>query len=73
MTADGLFQRLAFVRTLARDYKQAWNQLMWGYHHPIPDDLKAQPVHRAQRQADRQRAPDISRLPEIWHGVLTPR
>lgn len=36
MTADGLFQRLTFLRTLARDYAHAWNQLMWGYHKPVP-------------------------------------
>jgi hypothetical protein len=30
VTADGLFQRLAFVKTLARDVKHAANQFGWG-------------------------------------------
>jgi hypothetical protein len=31
VTADGLFQRLAFIRTLGRDYKQAWHALTAPY------------------------------------------
>src|SRR6266542_1548630 len=42
VTADGLFQRSAYIRTLARDYKQAWNELAWGYHRPITAARRAE-------------------------------
>lgn len=38
VTADGLFQKLAYVRTYARDVKDIFNQTGWGLHRPITDD-----------------------------------
>jgi hypothetical protein len=38
VTADGLFQKLAYVRTYARDVKDIVNQSGWGLHRPITDD-----------------------------------
>jgi hypothetical protein len=35
VTADGLFQRLAFMRTLQRDWVLAWKTLVAGYARPI--------------------------------------
>jgi hypothetical protein len=35
VTLDGLFQKLAYVRTYARDVKDIWNQTGWGLHRPI--------------------------------------
>jgi hypothetical protein len=38
VTADGLFQKLAYVRTYARDVKDLVNQSGWGLHRPITGD-----------------------------------
>jgi hypothetical protein len=35
MTADGLFQRLTFLRTLARDYAHAWSIVLQGFNKPL--------------------------------------
>jgi hypothetical protein len=35
VTADGLFQRVAFLRTLARDYSQAWSLVLKGFNKPL--------------------------------------
>jgi len=37
-TADGLFQRLAFIRTLERDYKLAWAAMANAYHKPRKEE-----------------------------------
>jgi hypothetical protein len=41
VTADGLFQKLAYVRTYARDVKDIVNQTGWGLHRPITGDERA--------------------------------
>jgi hypothetical protein len=48
MTADGLFQRLAFVRTLVRDYQLAWNALLNGWHKPLTTTESAALTKRAE-------------------------
>jgi hypothetical protein len=35
VTADGLFQRLVFLKTLKRDYKQAWGAITGPYSRPV--------------------------------------
>jgi AcrR family transcriptional regulator len=35
VTADGLFQRLAFLRTLQRDYAHAWSIILNGFSKPL--------------------------------------
>lgn len=40
VTADGLFQRLAYVRSLQRDYVYAWNTLKNAFDHPLTADDK---------------------------------
>jgi hypothetical protein len=35
MTADGLFQRLTFLKTLARDYAHAWSVVLQGFNKPL--------------------------------------
>lgn len=37
LTADGLFQRLAFISTLARDYQYAWRAIVKPYSKSITD------------------------------------
>jgi hypothetical protein len=48
MTADGLFQRLTFVRTLVRDYQLAWNALLNGWHKPLTTTESAALTKRAE-------------------------
>lgn len=40
VTADGLFQRFAYVRSFARDYKYAWNVIKKAYEKPLTDEEK---------------------------------
>lgn len=40
VTADGLFQRLAYIRTLERDYEQAWNVIKNAYDKPVTEEEK---------------------------------
>jgi hypothetical protein len=35
VTADGLFQRLAYIRTVVRDFQLTWNALLNGWHKPL--------------------------------------
>ncbi len=37
VTADGLFQRIALMRSIARDYNQVWTVLRQSYSHPLTD------------------------------------
>ena len=48
ITADGLFQRAALIRSLGRDYKYAWNLIRSAYSNPLTD---------AQRDEVRKRKP----------------
>jgi hypothetical protein len=41
VTADGLFQRLVFLRTLERDYLHAWRAAMNPWHRLLSDDERA--------------------------------
>ncbi|SRR6266498_3710769 len=60
ITADGLFQRLAFIKSLARDYREAWMQLMWGYSR-APDAVAQRALlARAQPKTYQQIRDDVA-------------
>jgi len=58
ITLDGLLQRVALIRSLARDYNFAWRAIANPYRKPIPDQDRALPD-----------IPVIDGLPEVVPGI----
>jgi PAS domain-containing protein len=59
MTADGLFQRLTYIRTLQRDWNLAWKTLVAGYTKPVTDTQRAETAAKTAAKSQQQVTSDV--------------
>jgi len=59
MTADGLFQRLTYIRTLQRDWNLAWKTLVAGYTKPVTDAQRKETDAKVAGKSQQQVTSDV--------------
>jgi hypothetical protein len=59
VTADGLFQRLAYIRTLQRDWALSWKTLVAGYAKPVTATERAETDKRTAAKTQQQVTSDV--------------
>jgi hypothetical protein len=59
MTADGLFQRLTYIRTLQRDWNLAWKTLVAGYTKPVTDAQRSETDAKVAAKSQQQVTSDV--------------
>jgi hypothetical protein len=59
VTADGLFQRLAYIRTLQRDWVLSWKTLVAGYAKPVTATERAETDKRTAAKTQQQVTSDV--------------
>jgi hypothetical protein len=59
MTADGLFQRLTYIRTLQRDWNLSWKTLVAGYTKPVTETQRTETDGKVAVKTQQQIASDV--------------